>query len=1572
MRLRTASLVPCFLLAFSAAAAHGQSLYWEQPQVLAPPALSSSTSAAGSTFLVAAWQEIQRKSAADPTNGDIFLSLATSADGISWTTHPRFFGPVHSTGLIPGNEPRVYSMVVDSHDRILVAVATSERQTLILQSTDKGASFQRLQSIAPSVSTGVPNLFTTAGGGLLLLLSQGSSDGGALGSVSLVYSRSQDGRSWSALAPLVAPGAAVGNPQLQPSHAVWKGRDYLAFEAREIRSDLTSTWQVYVTQSTDDGATWGAPVALTDSKDAIGGRAPFGADPLAFENERPRLYPLSSGLSVAWERSPFGTNTSQIWLARLTDGGSLAALPEIPASDAPAHFAQVMQVRGTQYMLYSDGTKNPARATLLSRTGDGAWQSQLMNNTDPNQGALFPHAVVYRGSIYIFWENQSADTPDALVLLRPLASVGAPLLRPVDFAAGQVTNRDTVTVSWTEPQPVDPSGIREYRYTWTYSDGTTTVEKERQAVSPLTITGKTMFSTRKLDRDGTWTFSIVAEDIAGNVTATPATVSFTRDATPPMAVSFQVVGADGSPLFDLPPTAPTRRGATAYSPPSNTFTVRWIPGPDKDVVGYTYNLQQGWATLADYEQSTVPLLTPPNRVVTTATELTFDNRDNGVYVLTVQALDRAGNLSPASTIAMGLDHYRIVTRVDYLEPPVPDALGNVPVTIHGRGFVENGRITKVILDRGHRAPPWDIEIDPASLKITDRLIAGITMDTTRDPGEYRVGLLQDRPSGETVLYFAPIRFSFEPAGTVKIGNFQVLLPTWVAGPSPQYLFSLNGLVVLLVVALLAVIGILAFRKVISLAQEGALVRTEVLALLQGRPNPRWEERKRRMQELKRRGIGLRLKFTLLMGVLATIIVLIVSIPLGFQMVSRQRISLATGMQNSANILMGALSSSAQILFQQQEQGLFGAVGMASLRSTMPEAVYTTITGPDVRFRPTDPKDAVWDSDEKHFTDELNAGTFKRAQESVGDELSRTVIPDLQKRVDSDAAARLQPLIDQFRTLRGQLAALQGKTDPASRNQRTEASAKLDRVSRDINAQARSLFAVAGTLEPFDPGKRLRPTYLFYRPVVFYRPDPQVANDTFYQGMIRLQVRTDSINRQIDESIRGVIEIAGLIALGAIALGILGAVILANITVTPIRRLASGVARIRDTDDKEQLHDHVIEIKTRDEIRTLADTVNEMTQGLVTAAKANKLLLEGIDVQRRFLPLVKDRSGEPSSTAEEDNPRMEIFGYYKGAKGVSGDYFDFKRLDDTHYAVIKCDVSGKGVAAALIMVEVATLFSTYFKEWPKRKENIVRIKDAAERTRALKELERLEPLVYQINETLDERSFKGRFAALIVCLFNSATGVVAICNAGDTVANKYSAQQKKMVHIQLPSAPAAGTFPNFMVEMKNPFRQVQQELAPGDVLFLNTDGFEESKRPLRGPDLRVLENREEDFTPDRIDAIINAVFNRGRYVLERKENPIPGEELVFDFSSCKGTVREAVLALVSVEKVYRLCPRALPGHEDRVKVEDKVAGFLKEHFLQYTAYFGHPLDGEQKGVLTFTNVSEEDQYDDLTIMALRRK
>ena len=110
-------------------------------------------------------------------------------------------------------------------------------------------------------------------------------------------------------------------------------------------------------------------------------------------------------------------------------------------------------------------------------------------------------------------------------------------------------------MSWSEPQPKDPAGIREYQYTWTYGEGTTTVEKERRTVSALAA-GTKLPRLGKIDQDGIWRFSIVAVDIAGNVTASPVTVSFTRDATPPKAVSFEVTDPQGKELFAAPPMPP--------------------------------------------------------------------------------------------------------------------------------------------------------------------------------------------------------------------------------------------------------------------------------------------------------------------------------------------------------------------------------------------------------------------------------------------------------------------------------------------------------------------------------------------------------------------------------------------------------------------------------------------------------------------------------------------------------------------------------------------------------------------------------------------------------------------------------------------------------------------------------------------------------------------------------------------------------------------------------------------------------------------------------------------------------
>jgi serine phosphatase RsbU (regulator of sigma subunit)/HAMP domain-containing protein len=1544
-----------------------------------------------------AWQEIKPKSAADATSGDIYLSVAVSSDGLAWKSHERFFGPLPYTGVAAGNQPSVYSMVMDAKDRIIVAVSASDRETLILQSTDAGASFQQVQRIQAKASTVAPALFVTKDSGFLLLISQGSAEVAAaspqptgetaVGSASLMFSHSRDGRTWTDLAPFVTRDDHLSATQLQPAHAAFKGRDYVVFESLTARNEATTTWQLFVKASADGGASWSAAAPLTTQQ------ALFGADALSFNNERPRIEPLGTQLGLVWERAGFGSNRPQIWSLALDADAAALGVPDIVAPASPSRFARILTLQGQERVLYADSSKGTSRIVLAQKAGR-IWSTQTLPNTDVVD-AIFPHALVFHDQLYIFWENQAqSQKTSSLVQLRPLTSVGAPVVKAVDFIAGQPTNRDTITVSWTEPQPPDPAGIREYRTAWTYSDGSTTVEKEHQTVSGPTSAGTPLFSTRKVDRDGTWIFSIAAVDFAGNVTRTPATISFLRDASPPRPVSFEARAADGTVLLTAASASPDKRDQNSYEIGSNSFALRWVPGADSDIDGYTYNLQPGWNSLEEYRQSKVELVSPPARKVTQLTEIPFNNRDNGVYVLTVQAIDKAGNFGPASTIAVALSHYQVVTRIDLVTAQKDALLGTVKLTINGRGFTENGPIRMIYLDRNHAKPPFDMEFDPvAPITVADRQIAGILLDQNRDSGSYRVGLQQDRPNGQNVLYFTPgAVIDFTSPGTVKIGNFQVFIPRWLLGPSPAFVLSFDSLLVVLVVAMLCALMFLAIRKIAALAQEGAAVRAEVMVLLEGRPNARWEERKKRMQALKRRGIGLRLKFTLLMVILVFMIVLIVSIPLGLQMVGTQRRSLAADVQSKANILLGALATSAETQFRAQDQGFLGAADIPALSATMPQAEYTTITGPDVNFRPADPKDFVWASNQKKFIDEKVGGVFNIAREQVNDDLAKTVVPELQKKIDTDLTTRLSSLIDEYRNLVGQRSALQGKTDPGSKQKLAALTAQLSTASKEIDTQARAAYGKSDTLEPWNGNARLRSTYLFYIPVIFYNRAANLPDTTFYQGMVRLQVNTSTINKQIDDAISAILRLAGEIALLAIAIGVLGAIIMASITVTPIRRLARGVAVIRDTDDKEELKDHSIEVGTRDEIGLLADTVNEMTRGLVKAAVANKELLQGIDVQKRFLPLVKSSQGGEASTTEEENEKLEIYGYYKGAKGVSGDYFDFKKLDNTYYALIKCDVSGKGVSAALIMVEVATLFISHFRDWAQRKENIAQIKDPLARQRALKELERLDLLVYTINDMVEERGFVGRFAALTVCLYNAVTGVATVCNAGDTRMHLYSVEKGKMVYPKLPDSPAAGMFASMLVDMKTPFRQVQQRLVSGDVLFLPTDGFSESERKLRNADFQEVKceepgiadgedhlgthdrgDAEEELGEARMEGVINAVLNKGHYTLVRTHNPVPNEELVFDFSGCKGTAREAVLALVSVEKVYRMIPDPRLGEESTVTLESKVAQFLKEHFLQYARYFSHQVEGANAtGYATFTHAKEDEQYDDLTIIVLRKK
>jgi hypothetical protein len=179
-------------------------------------------------------------------------------------------------------------------------------------------------------------------------------------------------------------------------------------------------------------------------------------------------------------------------------------------------------------------------------------------------------------------------------------------------------------------------------------------------------------------------------------------------------------------------------------------------------------------------------------------------------------------------------------------------------------------------------------------------------------------------------------------------------------------------------------------------------------------------------------------------------------------------------------------------------------------------------------------------------------------------------------------------------------------------------------------------------------------------------------------------------------------------------------------------------------------------------------------------------------------------------------------------------------------------------------------------------------------------------------------------------------------------------------------------------MKGGFKQVPEQLAAGDVLFLFTDGFEDglgevaAQQRGKEAEARPVPNKENPGM-QRIYAVIDAVFNRRPFKLSGHLNPLLEPELEFDFTSCSGSVEEAVLGLVAVEKVLRLQPAPDAAEKDRVNVDRHVDAFLSKHYGQYGRYFSRKLEAGQEGEhVTFTHLREEAQYDDLTILALRKK
>lgn len=1511
-----------FLLLFALGTPAGaQSYFWETPQVLVPEAARFPTAVSGGGLIAVIWQEM----VVDPQGGgQIYLSIQTSRDVRRWNRNDRILGPI----TFEEREVQLYSIAIDSSGTIYLAVATGEDKTELYRSSDSGRSFILLSTIEAGTASLAPNISLTADGNIILFVTQEFETADGISSLFVYYSVSQNGRNWSSFEPLVTGGELPIS--FLPSHTSLAGREYVVFQAWPGGSGSERNYQLYLVSSTNGGYSWSDPTRLLLNESIAGEQVPAES----YSNQRPYLSTQSGNLVLAWERQR-GAQVPQILFATVQPDGTVIEAEEVTAGQGAARFPRIVKIRGRSLLFWFDSRRGADHIFFADKRG-ALWEERDLS--DVRGSSYFPYPLELNEQLYVFWENRIGET-SRILFLEPDQTVDPPAVTPLNFDPARPSRQDTVQILWTLPG--DPSGIAGVGYLWT-QDSSEPLEQELRALADTTTVQLTA------DRDGAWYFKVATQDYAGNWSE-PASLAFTRDTRPP----------------DTPVILEPETDEEGYLS-SNTFTLQWQPPPPPaDLSGYSYSLV--YMGSADQEEVDVePRLAP--RVLSTAPETpAYNNLDNGLWAFSVASVDEAGNISDPATLLLRLNKYIPVTYISSVNAQ-KDPFGVLSISIGGRGFSEGGLVERVILDQDGR-PPYDYSF-PRDQDlfdvVSDRLIRGLNIVDIEE-GLYAVGVVH--PSRGSA-FTAPTLF-IESPGTVKFGDFSFEYSRYWRGMRRfAYSMSSGSLILYLLLAFLAVLFVVSIRTLGGIVREGRMLRTEVLAVIRGEVSIYKEER---MKELKRRGVSLRLKFTMLVMIVVLITVLMVSIPLGIFMINRQRENLTQGLRQRVDVLMGSVAASAEnsLLIQNRiELGL-----LPDQIGSMEEARYLTITGSGISDSRS--YDYVWATNDPEIDSKLQAGTY--STETVGavriqDELS-PIIEQLAQQVNSEAQARVGNLAAEVNELSIQARDLvrAAATDPQAQARLREIQQQISTRNSQILSELRRIGSVTGSSPLFD-AQNLLPFYTFYRPIVYRVP----GEDVYFRGAVRMGVSTERIQNELATSTKNLIIRAGIIALIAAGLGLLGAIVMASITINPIKKLALGVAKIRDTEDKEELREHVIEVRSRDEIGDLATTVNQMTQALVKAAVAAKDLTVGKGVQKMFIPLAQDPTdpqGGKGTTGGEQDENIEIFGYYEGAKGVSGDYFDFRKLTDTYYAVIKCDVAGKGVPAALIMVQVATIFSSYFRTWTLKSKGT-----------------KIDDLADSINDMLEERGFKGRFAALTLSIVDSKSGKCYFVNAGDKDLHIYRANLGRMVKIELPDAPAAGVFAKELVDMKGGFQMVPQQLQSGDTVFLFTDGIEEAKRTFRNERFEPIicdepgleENAEhggthlkgadnEELGQIRIYDIINAVFNRQSFRLVKFHNPIPEEDLLFDFTDCRGTVEEAVLAMVSVEKVFRLNPDPAATEEDHVAVDKNIDAFLQKHFKQYERYFHTPVASEEeRSYETYSGLKEDDQYDDLTILAIRKK
>jgi phosphoserine phosphatase RsbU/P len=285
--------------------------------------------------------------------------------------------------------------------------------------------------------------------------------------------------------------------------------------------------------------------------------------------------------------------------------------------------------------------------------------------------------------------------------------------------------------------------------------------------------------------------------------------------------------------------------------------------------------------------------------------------------------------------------------------------------------------------------------------------------------------------------------------------------------------------------------------------------------------------------------------------------------------------------------------------------------------------------------------------------------------------------------------------------------------------------------------------------------------------------------------------------------------------------------------------------------------HRITVHSTDQLATLANSFNSMTTSIenLVREQKEKQRLEG------ELAIAQEVQAQlyPKLITQLDT--LEVHGFCRPARTVSGDYYDFLALSSDRLMLAVGDISGKGISAALLMATIHSAVRAYtIQDVPVLREPVTigaggsSIGGAGLLLASESQGADASPatLLALLNHQLYESTPAAKYATLFLGIYDGATRRLTYANGGHLSPILISEDGSSQL------LDCGGTVVGLFDNLSFPEATVQ--LRPGDVLVTYTDGVTEPENDYDefGEERLMQLVRENRHLPlERITEIVTA-------------------------------------------------------------------------------------------------------------------